>query len=493
MSRRECPKCADWMQHAQRLERRLRRVMAQLTAAEARIGHLEERLAGATKDSSNSSKPPSSDLVKPPAQKPFSGQRRRGGQVGHAPQQRPPFEPGQIDAVERHAYEACPRCGGRVEQLPTPAQVLQQVERVAKPIRVTEHHSCTCRCPACGEDFIRPLPPQIAAAGTFGPRLTAWVAYLKGACHASFSTIEQLLRETCGLRIARGTLAKLCQKVAQSLQVPYEQLRRQVPQQTTLHIDETSHRENGQWQWTWVFRAPQFTLFHIDPARSAQVLEDLLGEGFCGTLLVDYYSAYHRYLARHPQASAQFCLAHLVRDARFLETLPDQANRQFGAALLGELRELFRRWHARSQPGQEAAWRAALIAQGERLVQVATEQAPPTRQAWNLARRFERHADQYLRFTQAAGLEPTNNVAERAIRQVVIDRHVTQGTRSPKGRTWCQRIWTRSPPAVSKVATYSPSSNNPCLPSSPTPRPHSCSPHPNPAPNQHPPQPTMLA
>jgi transposase len=313
---------------------------------------------------------------------------------------------------------------------------------VARPTLVTEHHSCTCHCSTCGQDFTQPIPPPIAAAGAFGPRLTAWVAYLKGACHASFATIQKLLRETCGLKIASGTLVKLCQKVSRSLQPAYDELRRRIPEQASLHIDETSHRENGQWQWTWVFRAPQFTLFHIDPTRSAEVLEQVLGSEFSGTLLSDYYAAYRHYLAAHPRADAQFCLAHLVRDVKFLETLPEEADRQFGMELLAELRALFRLWHTREASGDEATFRAALLAQGQQLQRVATERAPDTKGARKLARRFEKHGDQYLRFTRVPGLEPTNNAAEQAIRQVVIDRRVTQGTRSARGRDWCQRIWT---------------------------------------------------
>jgi transposase len=429
------------MRHAELLERKIRRVVRELAEAKEKIRTLEERLAGTKKDSTNSSKPPSSDIVKPP-KKASAYQRRHGGQVGHAPQQRPPFQPGEIDVVKRHAYETCPQCGGPVEVLSTPAQVIQQVELVAKPTLVTEHQSYTCHCRACRQDFTQPISPSIAAAGMFGPRLTAWVAYLKGACHASFGTIQRLLSETCGLRIATGTLAKLCQKVSRSLEAPYDELRKQIPKQLSLHIDETGHRENGEHQWTWVFRAPQFTLFHIDPTRSAAVLEEVLGSDFSGTLLADYYSAYRCYLATHPLADAQFCLAHLVRDVKFLETLPNEADRQFAAELLVELQELFRLWHARKEAADEATHRAALIAQGERLERVAIERAPETKPSWNLSRRFDHHAHQYLLFTRVPGLEPTNNAAEQAIRHVVIDRRVTQGTRSRQGRQWCERIWT---------------------------------------------------
>jgi transposase len=317
-----------------------------------------------------------------------------------------------------------------------------QVELAPKPTLVTEHRSGTCRCHACRQDFTLPKRgPNVPAAAISGG-MTAYVADLKGACHASFSTIQKLMHETCGLRIARGTLVGLCQRIAQSLQASYDELRDELPRQRSLNIDETSHRENGRWQWTWAFRAPQFTLFHIDPTRSTSVLERVLGEELSGTIGSDYYSAYRSYLALHPQADAQFCLAHLVRDAKFLESLPDTADQQFGQQLLAELKELFRLWHTRAQFTEEKTFRAALVAQGERLDRVATEHTPDTRASWKLARRFSKHARQYLRFTRVPDLEPTNNAAEQAIRHVVIDRHVTQGTRSQRGRTWCERIWT---------------------------------------------------
>jgi transposase len=78
--------------------------------------------------------------------------------------------------------------------------------------------------------------------------------------------------------------------------------------------------------------------------------------------------------------------------------------------------------------------RAALLATGQ--------QAPQTRAARNLAERFRLHGEAYFRFITTPGIEPTNNLAEQAIRFVVLDRLVTQGTRSERGRRWCERIWT---------------------------------------------------
>jgi transposase len=370
----ECPKCADWIQHAERLERKISRQAGEIAELIKQVKALQQKLAETKKDSTNSSKPPSSDITKP-RKKLAAGQRRRGGQLGHGPQQRPPFELREIDDIQLHTHESCPQCGGSVEQVSS-TRVVQQVELVARPTLVTEHHSGTCHCHACGASFTKPVPPETVGAGLFGPRLPAWIAYLKGDCHTSFSTIRKLLQDTFGLRVTNAMLAKLCQKVSRSLQAPYEELQRAIPQQERLNADETSHRENGKWQWTWVFRARHFTFFYIDPTRSGSVLELILGSDFTGTVGSDYYSVYRSYLDSHPLAKAQFCLAHLVRDVKALQLLPDEREHQYAAELLVELAELFRLWHARVDVTDEATWRALLIAQGEQLDRVATERVP---------------------------------------------------------------------------------------------------------------------
>ena len=71
-----------------------------------------------------------------------------------------------------------------------------------------------------------------------------------------------------------------------------------------------------------------------------------------------------------------------------------------------------------------------------------TRDVPETRHSRNLAKRFEAHGESYFRFVTTPGVEPTNNLAEQAIRFVVIDRLITQGTRSEAGNRWCERIWT---------------------------------------------------
>ncbi len=78
----------------------------------------------------------------------------------------------------------------------------------------------------------------------------------------------------------------------------------------------------------------------------------------------------------------------------------------------------------------------------DHVLSAGTTRVPDTKQCRNMADRFLKHGEAYFRFITTPGMGPTNNLAEQAIRFVVIDRYITQGTRSEKGRRWCERIWT---------------------------------------------------
>ena len=89
-----------------------------------------------------------------------------------------------------------------------------------------------------------------------------------------------------------------------------------------LNVDETGHKDNGDRFWTWVFKAELYVLFRIDKSRGSQVLIEVLGKEFDGTLGCDYFSAYHKFM-KDFHVAVQFCIAHLIRDIKLLTTLPD--------------------------------------------------------------------------------------------------------------------------------------------------------------------------
>jgi transposase len=428
-----CPNC-------EQLQTQLEVQHLQIEELRAAVSQLQERLASARKDSSTSSKPPSSDIVKPPPAPPTGQTKRRiGGQPGHPKHERALFPAEMVTSIQ-HTLDACPCCGGALRRNAHFVKLVQQVDIGPPPLTVEEHVSPEYWCDDCQRPFNAPMPSRVEKGGLAGPRLTALIAYLKGACHASYSTVRKFLRDVAGVTISRGQLAKVIAKVGDALDGPYQELLDGLPGESILNVDETGHKDNGTLMWTWCFRAEMYTLFKIDAHRSADVLIEVLGWEFDGVLGCDCFSAYRRYM-RECGVVVQFCLAHLIRDVKFLTTLPGKAERVYGERLREALRELFGVIHRREQmtAGQ---FQQQLRAAREAVLKAGTSEVPPGRQAQAMAKRLAKHGEAYFTFVTTPGVEPTNNCAEQAIRFVVIDRHVTQGTRGETGQRWCERIWT---------------------------------------------------
>lgn len=433
MPRRSCKGCRQ-------RDAEIAQLRARTTVLENQVRQLQETLAAAQKNSSTSSKPPSSDIVKPPPTGDASSPRTAGGQPGHAKHERTPFPPEQVTHFAEHVLDACPCCGGRLRRNGHWAHVVQQIDIERPPLTIEQHTSPEYWCVRCRHSFKAPMPLGISKGGLAGPQLTALIAYLKGACHASFSTVRTFLRDVAGVTISRSALCKIVGKVTAALDKPYEELLQILPNEAWVNVDETGHKDNGDKWWTWCFRAELYTLYRIDAYRNAEVLMATLGKEFGGILGCDYFSAYRRYL-RVCSVQLQFCLAHLIRDVKFLITLPDARDRQYGERLRLALKDLFAVFHQREQLSA-AVFKARLQAARQRVLDAGLSQVPPTRHGQNMAQRFRKHGDAYFTFITTPGVEPTNNLAEQAIRFVVIDRHITQGTRSEGGRQWCERIWT---------------------------------------------------
>ena len=407
----------------------------------ARIVELEAEVARLKKNSTTSSKPPSSDIVKPP-RPPVAGgkrgKRRAGGQPHHPQHTRPPFPPEQVDKTWLYQWEVTPPGWKALARF----RIVQQVELVEKPYRVTEHRARLYENLRTGQVLAAPLPVEVRRAGLLGPRLTALVAYQKGACHMSVETTRRFLADVFRLPISHGQVVKTVQKASHALGPCYEQLQEALPEQAYMGIDETGHRERGRGLWSWCFHVPgaeHFTWFHIDRSRGSKVLKRYLGRAFHGIIGCDYFSAYRKFL-REMEVWLQLCWAHLIRDVKYLTTLPDRATRGYGHRLLSKIKTLFRAWHRRGQMPAERWEHAAADARRE--VLAVARRAPAASEALNIAKRFRKHGAEYFTFLDTPGIEPTNNGPERQIRFLAIDRKITQGTRGEAGRRWCERIWT---------------------------------------------------
>ncbi len=182
----------------------------QMRASQQQIEALQRKIAQLSKNSSNSSKRPSSDdITKPKGGKHTRGADAKngkiGGQPGHERHTRPPYPPESIDQTHQYELTCCPCCHTPDILLlaDQPPRVIQQAE-IKEVVVHEEHLAHAYWCESCGQIHYAEFPPAVLREGLFKSRLTALVAYMKHVCHASFSTIRKFLRDVLGEPVSRG-------------------------------------------------------------------------------------------------------------------------------------------------------------------------------------------------------------------------------------------------------------------------------------------------
>ena len=401
---------------------------------ESRVNDLEARLK---LNSTNSSKPPSSDPIglkrEPPT--PPSG-RKRGGQPGHRKAHRALVPPEKVHQRFDCKPTACRRCGQELRGH-DPAPVIHQVAELPRiePL-VDEYRLHRLACPDCGETTCGVLPPGVPRGG-FGPDLQAVLAMFAGAYRLSKRQVQRLASDLYALSISTGMVSKLERRSSEILEAPYNELAVSVHRAEDVNIDETSWREDRRKAWLWVTVTEVATVFTIAGTRAGDVARALLGSEPDQVVTSDRFSAYAWITAFWRQA----CWAHLRRD---FQAMIDRggAAEPIGRRLLGMSNRLFRSWHRvrdGTVPWEELQARMRRL---RREVRRALEGGSRCACAKTAATCFEilRVEEGLWSFVRVRGIEPTNNAAERALRFAVIWRRISGGTDSASGSRFVERM-----------------------------------------------------
>jgi transposase len=401
---------------------------------DVRVRDLEARLK---LNSTNSSKPPSSDPIgvkrQPPA--PPSG-RKRGGQPGHPKARRVLVPPEKVRQTTDCKPAACRRCHQPLRgHDPTP--LIHQVAELPRiePI-VDEYRLHRLTCPHCGEATCGVLPLGVPT-GSFGPYLQAVLAMLAGAYRLSKRQIPQLVGDLFGLTISTGMISKLEQQSAAALEAPYNELAASVYEAEVVNIDETSWREDRQRAWLWVTVTVVATVFTIARSRAGKIAATLLGSRPNQVVGSDRFSAYEWIAPR----GRQVCWGHLRRDFQAMIDRGGEGQR-IGRRLLGLSNRLFRHWHRVRDGTLERGVFQERMSRLRREVKHALEDGSRCGCAAAAATCFEilKVEEGLWTFVRSKGVEPTNNAAERALRHAVIWRRISGGTDSVRGSRFVERM-----------------------------------------------------
>lgn len=408
----------------------------QVIELQQQVVELQARL---NQHSGNSSKPPSSDPPSASPRPPATPRGRpRGGQVGHDGHHRPLLPPDQVDSIVPHHPSACPHCQTELSpDLPDCADVLrQQVWELPQiQAQVTEHQYHTVCCPSC-QAAVRAPRPNDVPPGVFGPRVAALIGVLRGDYHLSAQQSRQLLADLYGLDVSDGSVVALQGVVSDALATPYQTLHEHIQQAAVVNVDETGWKECGKRRWLWVVVTQAATLFQVASGRGQAVLRALLGEQYRGLVGSDRLKTYRWVDADR----RQLCWAHLIRN---LLALADRGGelRVWAEALLAVVDMLFGLWY-RFREG--AISRAELQAAVSVLQAMMREQVERGTRRYDAAEGLSRELLELWpalwTFVAVEGVEPTNNVAERALRPAVLWRKRSFGAQSVAGNTFVERI-----------------------------------------------------
>ena len=405
--------------------RELAKQVAELTA---QVAELTRKLEEATRAGKRQAAPFRKGPPKPDPKKP--GRKSGPAHGTHAHRSAPPTE----QLTEQHDVplpDACPHCRGHLVQTGTADQFQTEIPRhpVVRQFRVHVGHCRGCGRRVQGRHPLQTSDALGAAASQIGPDAQAAAAVLHTQLGLSYGKVAAVFRSLFGIELTRGAGAQINRRAADRLGPDYRHILDEVRRARQIAADETGWRVGGRSAWLHVWVGDRATAYAIDPKRSADALERVIGIDYSGVLSHDGYGTYDRF----ERAIHQSCLAHVLRRAQDLLTEATRGAVRFPRQLIALLTGAI---HRRNQLGervesddQREHQRAAL---DDRLLCLVNRARAVPAYA-TLARHLRRHLEQWFSFVFDPSIEPTNWKAEQAIRPAVVNRKVWGGNRTWAG------------------------------------------------------------
>lgn len=406
-----------------------------------RVAKLETR---AGTNSTNSSLPPSANP--PGAPKPVikkKSKRKRGGQPGHRPHQKPLLGPDRVNKVVPLVPVECDHCHADLATAPSPDDPpptrFQTFELPQIVAVVTEYQGQARICKCCGKTTWAPIPRDILAHSV-EPRLAATLSYFAGRHGISKRSIEEIAEDVFQAPIALGTVCNLEKEMSAALAAPHQEAIEAVRAAAVKSADETSWKRQGKLCWLWAAATVTVAVFVIHARRSALGMAAILGTNIQGILCSDRWGVYDQV----PAERRQICWAHLKRDFQKI------VDRGGPSAFVGQegrkiVKKVFAAWHA-FQDGRATRVQldAELAPVMNRLNRVLLEGAilGDDKTVAAFCENVLRLEAALWTFVKVEGVEPTNNFMERLVRLAVLWRRRSFGCASETGCRFVERILT---------------------------------------------------
>ena len=392
---------------------------------EARLADLEARLA----KYENAHTPPS--LKRGGNRKNDQNERingKPGQKIGHKGITRPYAKP---DRQVEITMDRCPDCGAKLDN---PSRIESKIiEEIPEPepVTVTEYKICHYICPCCQKEVVG-TDPGCPNEGMFGNNTIAQVALLKYGDRLPHRKIQDALKRVYGLVISPATIFDLTRRAAGAVASEYDAILNRIRSSSVLYVDETSIEVQGKNHWIWVFATPTETFVVIRKSRGIKVLMEVLTRKFKGTIVCDGWKPYSGF-TRHLQR----CWAHLLRESKDLaEKIPE------AVPLHGALRKIYDQLNDALKNDPPPEVRRVLWYLARAMLNQLVKGEYASEKVRKLIGKISNGFEYWFTFVIQPGVEPTNNRAERALREHVVQRKIIGTLRNSKGTAIHERLMT---------------------------------------------------
>jgi len=421
----------------------INQLTSRIAELEERIKSLEERL---NKNSSNSSKPPSTDAYatkkpKPKSRRIKSG-KKVGGQKGH---------PGTTlrmvdnpDEIVIHKVDQCSHCHTSLEDKEAKDYERRQTFDIP-PVRLysTEDRAEIKLCPKCGHINTADFPEDVTQSVQYGLRLRAFAVYLHDYQLIPYDRSCELLSDVYGCEISPATLIRAENECFESLEEFENVIKDALLQSPVIHSDETGVKIKGIRNWLHVACTANMTYYFAHPKRGSEAMDDMgILPNYNGVVVHDFWKAYYKYLCDHG-----LCDTHLLRElTNISENYEQEWSEQMEDLLLvikgcvDETRETSDSLTPRQIKDFETMY--------DYITKMGLEENPPPldldtkpkkrgrkkqTKPKNLLDRFVGYKGDILRFMYDFNVPFDNNQAERDVRMMKVQQKISGTFRSVQG------------------------------------------------------------
>jgi transposase len=352
--------------------------------------------------------PPSKTKKHPPKEESTG---KLGAPVGHPKYERKEPEPtGRVEYLE----ERCPKCSHKLGKPFKTERTLEEEIPEPQPVEVIEHIANHYLCQNCNAHIIA---KNNAPNGRFGKNILTHVALLRYDDRLPLRKAVNSLERHYGITISNVGILNITNTVSQKLEVPYKNFIRIIRKARVVYVDETEIKVDGATYHLWTFVGENEVVFAIRKSRGKDVIEEILGKKFTGVVCSDGWTSYSLYTD-----NLQRCWAHLLRESKDLA----EKYREFDG-----FHTTFKLMFEKIKKLREKPFSLKIRKKWKEKLELEMSQMIEQMNAYKEFRKFAGKLKNGLRhwFTCLIYLfvEPTNNIAERALRELIVIRKIIGG------------------------------------------------------------------